>query len=103
MYPLLIMLLIVVALFIKELLKKGNHKKTVSLIASTSLFAIAWGFLGQIIGLMAAFDAIEAAGDISASVLAGGLKISFLAPIFGMLIFLIGRLELIILTWIHPA
>lgn len=99
MYPLVLMLLLIVILFVKELIKKGNFKKVKSLIASISLFAIVWGFLGQIIGLMSAFDAIQAAGDISLGILAAGLKISFYAPAFGMLIFLVGRLGIIILTW----
>jgi len=98
MYPLLLMLILILVLFIKELVKRGNAKKTTNLITSISLFAIVWGFLGQIIGLMSAFDAIQVAGDVSPSILAVGLKISFLAPIFGMVIFLIGRLEIIILT-----
>ncbi|MBL4939323.1 MAG: MotA/TolQ/ExbB proton channel family protein [Lutibacter sp.] len=99
MYPLVLMLLLIVILFVKELIKKGSFKKVKSLIASISLFAIVWGFLGQIIGLMSAFDAIQAAGDISLGILAAGLKISFYAPAFGMLIFLVGRLGIIILTW----
>ena len=68
---------------------------------SVALFAIVWGFLGQIIGLISAFDAIEAAGDISPAILAGGLKISALSPAFGMFVFLVGRLGIIILTWMN--
>lgn len=94
MYPLLLVL------FIKKLVRKGNVKKATNLIASISLFAIVWGFLNQIIGLMSAFDSIQAVGDISPSVLAAGLKVSFFSPIFGMLTFLVGRLDIIILTWI---
>jgi predicted permease len=101
MYPLLLLLILVMVLFVKELVRKGNTAKTINLISSLSLFAIVWGFLGQIIGLISAFDAIQAAGDISPAILAGGLKVSSLAPAFGMLVFLIGRLGIIILTWIH--
>ncbi len=103
MYPLLLMLILVLVLFTVELVKKGRVKKTINLIASISLFAIVWGFLGQIIGLMGAFDAIQAIGDISPAILAAGLKVSFIAPVFGMIIFLTGRFGIIILTWLNKS
>ncbi len=101
MYPLLFILILVLILIVKGFLQKGNTKKTISLISSITLFAVVWGFFGQIIGLITAFDAIEAVGDISPAVLAGGLKIGFLVPLFGSLIFLIGRLGIIIFTWMQ--
>ena len=70
-----------------------------SLISSIALFAIVWGFLGQIIGLIGAFDSIESVGEVTPSVLAAGLKVAFLAPVLGMFTFLVGRLGIIILTW----
>lgn len=101
MYPLLLILILVFILIVKGFLKKGNVEKTMSLIGSIALFAIVWGFLGQIIGLIGAFDSIEAAGDISPGVLAGGMKVGFLPPVFGLVIFLIGRLGIIVLTWMQ--
>jgi hypothetical protein len=100
MYPLALILIIILILITIGLINKNKSSKTINLISSLCLFSIVWGFLGQIIGLMSAFDAIQAAGDISPSILAGGLKISFMAPVFGMIIFLIGRLGIIVLTWI---
>jgi hypothetical protein len=99
MYPLLFIIILIVILIAKGFIQKGSLEKTMSLISSISLFAIVWGFLGQIIGLIGAFDSIEAVGDVSPAVLAGGLKIAFLAPVFGMFAFLIGRLGIILLTW----
>lgn len=101
MYPLLLLLILILILIVKGFLKRGKLEKTTSLISSIALFAIVWGFLGQIIGLISAFDAIEAANEISPAVLAGGLKISALSPAFGMFVFLIGRLGIIILTWMQ--
>lgn len=99
MYPLLFIIILIVILIAKGFIQKGSLEKTMSLISSISLFAIVWGFLGQIIGLIGAFDSIEAVGDVSPAVLAGGLKVAFLAPVFGMFAFLIGRLGIILLTW----
>ena len=36
------------------------------------------GFMGTVIGMIGAFDAIEAAGDISPSLVAGGIKVALL-------------------------
>jgi biopolymer transport protein ExbB len=38
------------------------------------------GFLGTVIGMVQAFDAIEAAGDISPTIVAGGIKVALLTP-----------------------
>ena len=101
MYPLALLMIVIILLIVRGLLKKGKDKKTNELISSIALFAIVWGFLGQIIGLIGAFDSIESVGNVSAEVMAAGLKVAFLPPVFGMLIFLIGRLGLIVLTWIR--
>lgn len=99
MYPLLFILILIIVLIVKGFLQKGSVEKTMSLISSVALFAIVWGFLGQIIGLISAFDAIESMGEVSAEMLAGGLKVASLAPVFGMFNFLVGRLGIIVLTW----
>jgi len=101
MYPLVILIIVNIALTVKGFINKGNVQKTIKLISSVSLFAFVWGLLGQVIGLIAAFDAIEAAGDISPAMLAAGLKISFIVPMFGFVTFLIGRIGIILLTWLR--
>lgn len=101
MYPLLLLLILVSILITKSFIEGGNYKKNTSLIGSIALFAIVWGFLGQIIGMIGAFHSIEEVGDISPRVLANGMKVSLLAPVFGLVIFLIGRLGIIILTWMQ--
>ena len=73
----------VVLILLSKAFIKGATTKILSIISSLGVFSIVWGFLGQILGLMSAFDIIQAAGDISPSVLAGGLKISFMASAIG--------------------
>jgi len=101
MYPLVILIIVNIALTIKGFIGKSNVQKTIKLLSSVSLFAIVWGLLGQVIGLIGAFDAIEAVGDISPALLAGGLKVSFIVPMFGFITFLIGRIGIILLTWLR--
>ena len=44
------------------------------------------GFLGTVIGMIAAFDAIEQAGDISPQLVAGGIKVALLTTAFGLIV-----------------
>ncbi|PSQ88790.1 MAG: flagellar motor protein MotA [Bacteroidetes bacterium QS_8_64_10] len=44
------------------------------------------GFLGTVIGMIRAFDAIEQAGDISPSLVAGGIKVALLTTAFGLIV-----------------
>jgi biopolymer transport protein ExbB len=47
------------------------------------------GFMGTVIGMIEAFDAIEAAGDISPSLVAGGIKVALLTTVFGLVVAMI--------------
>ena len=73
--------LIFIALIVAAVLKKG--------VKEIGLLALAMGFLGQLIGLMGAFDGIEAMGGVSQSMLAGGLKVSSITSIYGLFIYII--------------
>ena len=47
------------------------------------------GFLGTVIGMIQAFDAIQAAGDISPNVVAGGMKVALITTVGGLIVALI--------------
>jgi biopolymer transport protein ExbB len=47
------------------------------------------GFLGTVIGMVMAFDQIQQAGDISPTVVAGGMKVALITTIFGIVVALI--------------
>lgn len=99
MYPIFLVLILIIILTVKGILNKdGNNSKTTSLISSLGILILAWGILGQTIGLITAFDAIEAIGDISTGMLAGGLKVSLLTTVFGIVTFIVSRIGLLILT-----
>jgi len=44
------------------------------------------GFMGTVIGMIAAFDAIEAAGDISPQIVANGIKVALLTTVAGLIV-----------------
>lgn len=43
------------------------------------------GFMGTVIGMIQAFDKIEAVGDINPTVVAGGIKVALLTTVFGLI------------------
>ena len=61
-------------------------------VKELGLLALAVGFLGQLIGLFSAFVAIEQMGEVSPAMLAGGLKVSSITSIYGLLIYVIGMI-----------
>jgi len=47
------------------------------------------GFMGTVIGMIQAFDTIETVGDISPSIVAGGIKIALLTTVAGLIVAII--------------
>lgn len=43
------------------------------------------GFMGTVVGMIGAFDAIQAAGDISPTLVAGGIKVALLTTLLGLI------------------
>lgn len=63
----------------------GLMESGLSWIALFIALAPMLGFLGTVIGMVLAFDAIEAAGDISPSLVAGGIKVALITTIGGLI------------------
>ena len=66
---------------------KTRHQLTY--LKSLGLFALIFGILAQMIGLYSAFQHIEVVGNVSSSMLAGGLKVSSICTLYGLTIFLV--------------
>jgi uncharacterized membrane protein len=47
------------------------------------------GFLGTVIGMIFAFDTIQASGDIKPDEVAGGIKIALITTVFGLIVAMI--------------
>ncbi len=47
------------------------------------------GFMGTVIGMIEAFNRIEAVGDLSPAVVAGGIKVALLTTVFGLIVAII--------------
>jgi biopolymer transport protein ExbB len=69
--------------------EQGRLEKGTSWISLFIALAPMLGFMGTVIGMIGAFDAIEAAGDISPSLVAGGIKVALLTTVFGLIVAMI--------------
>jgi uncharacterized membrane protein len=80
---------------------KVQTSKMLCLATDSSLLGLVIGFLGSVIGLITAFDSIEAMGDPDPAIFAGGLKVSLLTATFGLFTFVMARIGILILKWIQ--
>jgi len=96
-YTIFILLIVILAFFVKGIMDKGKNKKTIDLISSIAWFAVAWGFLGRTFGLIKAFDMVSAQGELTPRLLADGLKMALVDPLFGIFVFLVARAAIIVL------
>jgi len=64
----------------------GRLEKGLSWISLFIAIAPMLGFMGTVIGMIVAFQDIEAAGDISANIVAGGMKVALLTTVFGLIV-----------------
>ena len=67
-------------------LRKVNYAKIIGLLALIT------GIFGQLIGLHQAFSAIQTAGDISPSLVFGGIKVSMITTLYGISIYILSLL-----------
>ena len=50
------------------------------------------GFMGTVVGMIAAFDSIAVAGDVSPAVVAGGIKVALLTTVGGLIVAIVLQL-----------
>jgi len=67
----------------------GLLEKGISWISLFIALAPMLGFMGTVIGMIGAFDAIAEAGDISPAVVAVGIKVALLTTVFGLIVAII--------------
>ena len=67
-----------------SMLEKGCSWITLFIAMAPSL-----GFLGTVIGMVMAFDTIQREGDISPTIVAGGMKVALITTIYGIIVALV--------------
>ena len=101
----LICLLISIYFIVKSILNiKTNieiSKKMLKHISDSGTLGLALGVMGAFLGLITAFDVLEASGAAEPSIVAGGLKVALLSPLFGLFTFSVSKLAILILRIIQ--
>jgi hypothetical protein len=101
----LICLLISIYFIVKSILNiKTNieiSKKMLKHISDSGTLGLALGVMGAFLGLITAFDVLEASGEAEPSIVAGGLKVALLSPLFGLFTFSVSKLAILILRIIQ--
>ncbi|MDA9124721.1 MAG: MotA/TolQ/ExbB proton channel family protein [Flavobacteriales bacterium] len=101
----LVCLLLSIYFLVKSLVNiKTNieiSKKMLKHISDSGTLGLALGVTGAFIGLITAFDVLEATGEANPSIIAGGLKVALLSPLFGLFTFSVSKLAILILRIIQ--
>jgi biopolymer transport protein ExbB len=68
------------------LIEMSKLEKGLVVLATLTNIAPLLGFLGTVIGMIIAFQSIEAAGEVEATLVAGGIKVALLTTAAGLMI-----------------
>ena len=69
--------------------QSGLLERNLSWVGLFIALAPMLGFMGTVIGMIAAFDRIQQAGDISATIVAGGIKVALITTVTGLIVAII--------------
>lgn len=73
------------------------------LINHAVLLGLVISFVNSLMGLIQGFDTLEATDGADPAILPGGLKITLLSPLFGLIVFILGYSATFILSWMRKA
>ena len=89
-----------ILVFVRSLLTVKNENQLdqgLKWLQAIGTLGLVVGVLGQLIVLFSAFSIMETSGGVSTEVLAGGLKISLITTVYGLIIYIIHLLFTMIL------
>ena len=96
-----------VELYTRPDLPAADHKKLLAPILQVGIFTFFFGILGQAVGILSALQAIKRAGNIELRILLGGIQEMMIAPVYGLVIFLVSLVSWSILRHryeqLHPS
>ena len=69
--------------------QSGLLERNLSWVTLFIALAPSLGFLGTVVGMVMAFDDIQRAGDMSPTIVAGGMKVALITTVFGLIVALI--------------
>ena len=84
--------------FYSKYVKHMDTSKPIQAIHHISLIALVWGVLSTSIGLFAAFGSLaQMETTLPLNVIMGGLRVAMITAIYGMIIFVVSRVGLLLL------
>ena len=83
--------------------KRNVNKRFLELIKMAAWLAVSLGLLSQVVGIVRALEAIKVASDISPEIVMNGAIVSFYAPIWGLIVFVLTMLLYYILKVVINA
>ncbi|NOQ26665.1 MAG: hypothetical protein GQ564_15000 [Bacteroidales bacterium] len=93
------MWIVVIFIVIRFLINYFSDKKDLqkltkqnSIILFVGSFTFLLGLTGQMIGMYHALDSVQKAGDIQLSLIAGGIRVTLIAPLYGFGLLLISSI-----------
>ncbi|MGB6035164.1 MAG: MotA/TolQ/ExbB proton channel family protein [Cryomorphaceae bacterium] len=101
-----LILLSLIIVFVMSLSKRGDEKQlnqSMQWLKSIGTLGLVVGILGQLIGLFTAFSVLETVEGISSEMLAGGLKVSMITTLYGLLIYIVHLVCSMVLRRWQPA
>lgn len=101
---LILIFLLVVAFHTIATFIQPNQNRNAALrkIQISGTIALALGVGGTLIGLISALEFISQAGSVAPSIMAGGLRVSLLSSVFGLLTFALSRLAALVILILKP-
>ncbi len=76
---------------------EDKYRSILSRIKSVGTLALVFGILGQLIGLFSAMQYMESSGGVAAPILAGGFKVSMITTIYGLIIYIVHIVALLLI------
>ena len=86
-------------LFVNKEPAGAKRRSLVNGVLQLGLLAFFVGILSQAIGLIQAFQVIEQMGPVSPQLLAGGLKVSMIASVYGLIILIVSFIGWMVLKY----
>lgn len=81
------------------LFRARKNPKLLLVVRELGTLALALGVLGSLIGLFDGFQVVEQMGGVSPEMLMGGLKISLITSLYGLIGFVLSRAGILVLKW----
>ncbi len=103
MSVLTLLLFVIIGSIIYSLASKQADKlnERLTYIKYVGIIALTFGILGQVMGIQQIFSYLGEVGSVKPHVMYGGLRVTTIPTVYGMLIFMLSLLPMLTVKWMH--